>query len=137
MNVLRVICCEFAGSTCHVCAFKYINFIIKGLKSVYGMQKLDIGLSNASLCSLFLVNDCIPMDLYYIGINLKMTCLPISTRLLQLQLFFLNEMVSGFTTLNSQQARKRIRTNRADDATNFKAKRTALASALKHLVCDS
>ena len=50
MNVLRLICCEFAGSTCHVCAFKYINFIIKGLKSVYGMQKLDIRLSNASLC---------------------------------------------------------------------------------------
>jgi hypothetical protein len=50
MNVLRVICCEFAGSTCHVCAFKYINFIIKGLKSVYGMQKLDIRLSSASLC---------------------------------------------------------------------------------------
>jgi len=44
-NVFRVMCYEFAGPSCLASALKYF-VTIKGLKSVYGIEQLNIGLSN-------------------------------------------------------------------------------------------
>jgi len=78
-NVFRVICNEFAGRSCFVSVLKYF-FTIKGLKSVYGIEQLDIGLFNASLASWSTtVLSWIPI---WLAPNVKMTCLPIATSLL-------------------------------------------------------
>jgi hypothetical protein len=49
-NVFRVMCYEFAGPSCLASVLKYC-VTIKGLTSVYGIEQLDNGLSNASLAS--------------------------------------------------------------------------------------
>ena len=49
-NAFRVMCYEFPGPSCLASVLKYF-VTIKGLTSVYGIEQLDNGLSNASLAS--------------------------------------------------------------------------------------
>jgi hypothetical protein len=59
---------------------------VKGLKYVYGIEQLDIGLSNASLASWStIVFPWIPIGL---GIHVEITCLPIATGLLEISTIF-------------------------------------------------
>ena len=85
-----------------------IHFTMKGLKSAYGIEQLDIGSINASLASWS--TTVFPWVPIWPGIYVKMTCLPIETSFYKLQPF-LNERALSFKTLSCQQARKRIWTD--------------------------
>ena len=57
----------------------------------------------------FLVNDCVPMDTYMTRDPCE-NDMSITTAFTNFK-YFLNESVLSFTTLNCQQARKRVRTD--------------------------
>ena len=115
-----------------------IYVIIKGLKSVYGIEQLDTGLPNAYLASRS--TTMFPWIYIWIGIHVKITCLPIATRLLKISTIY---KIKGFWVLQLLIANKQERESEhimnlllSEEATNFKATRIALASALKIDLAD-
>ena len=74
-----------------------IYFIIKGLKSLYGIEPLNTGSSYASLSSWS--TTAFPWIPIWLGIYVKMTYLSIATRFLKFQLFL---KWKGFEFYNSQ-----------------------------------